>query len=206
MSTFFIPAGVEWWVTSDTHFGHRRISELAGRPFDTSESTYHMDSTLVANHNRVVDEDDIVLHLGDLAMGNFDTSLGFAAQLNGRKFLVAGNHDRFFSGWKRKNQQMTSRARYEEAGFTLLDEIITVEIEGQATFIASHFPYSGDSHGEDRYTEKRPEDNGGLLIHGHTHSRYATQESMPRQFHVGVDAHNLFPVNGGTILDWVSSQ
>lgn len=199
-----ITTGVNWWVTSDTHLGHRRISELAGRPFDTSESTEEMDRTLVANHNSVVNPDDIVIHLGDLAMGSFETSLDFASQLNGTKFLIAGNHDRFFSGWKRKGQQATSRARYEAAGFTLLEEIVEVRV-GDVTFLASHFPYSGDSHGEDRYVEKRPVDKGGFLVHGHTHSPFATQDSMPRQFHAGVDAHNLFPVNGTVILDWMAS-
>lgn len=27
-----IPTGVNWWVTSNTHLGRHRISELAGRP------------------------------------------------------------------------------------------------------------------------------------------------------------------------------
>ncbi|MFV0428696.1 MAG: hypothetical protein ACK5KO_04625 [Arachnia sp.] len=54
------------FVTSDHHFGHARLIELAERPFS---SVSEMNDALIANWNRVVGPTDTVLHLGDLAMG-----------------------------------------------------------------------------------------------------------------------------------------
>ena len=45
------------FVTSDTHFSHARISELAGRPFSTVEE---MDSTLIRRWNDAIAPDDAV--------------------------------------------------------------------------------------------------------------------------------------------------
>ena len=53
------------FVTSDQHFSHARISELAERPFATVEE---MNAELVRRWNEVVRADDTVLHLGDLAL------------------------------------------------------------------------------------------------------------------------------------------
>ncbi|QAY60470.1 hypothetical protein ET475_11055 [Microbacterium protaetiae] len=53
------------FVTSDTHFGHARIIELAGRPFSAVEE---MDAEMVRRWNDVVSADAVVLHLGDLAL------------------------------------------------------------------------------------------------------------------------------------------
>ena len=60
------------FVTSDQHFSHARISELADRPFATVEE---MNAELVRRWNEVVRADDTVLHLGDLALGPIDESL-----------------------------------------------------------------------------------------------------------------------------------
>ena len=75
------------YVTSDTHFGHARISELAGRPFGAVEE---MDAELIALWNAAVCPDDVVLHLGDLALGPIERSLALTARLNGRRFLASG--------------------------------------------------------------------------------------------------------------------
>ena len=68
------------FVTSDQHFGHARISELAERPFATVEE---MNAELVRRWNEVVGPDDSVLHLGDLALGAIEESVGLTAHLNG---------------------------------------------------------------------------------------------------------------------------
>lgn len=79
------------FVTSDTHSNHARIIELAGRPF---ASVQDMDAELIRRWNETVAPDDVVLHLGDLALGPIAESLPLTAQLHGRRFLVPGNHDR----------------------------------------------------------------------------------------------------------------
>ena len=58
MNTFF---------TSDTHFGHNNIIEYCKRPYTSVEE---MDAALEKNWNEVVKPDDLVYHLGDLAIDN----------------------------------------------------------------------------------------------------------------------------------------
>lgn len=55
------------FVTADSHFGHARIVELAQRPF---ASLAEMDAEMVRRWNAVVGPEDVVLHLGDLALAS----------------------------------------------------------------------------------------------------------------------------------------
>lgn len=80
------------FYTSDTHFGHQGMLVFGGRKFkDTSE----MDELLIKRWNEVVGSSDIVYHLGDFAfqLDNAERVNGIFHRLNGRKFLVIGNHD-----------------------------------------------------------------------------------------------------------------
>jgi calcineurin-like phosphoesterase family protein len=54
-----------------------------------------MDEQLIRRWNAVVGQDDIVYHLGDFAfeLGNTERVQWIFERLNGRKFLVVGNHD-----------------------------------------------------------------------------------------------------------------
>lgn len=77
------------WFISDTHFNHSNIIEYDNRPFD---SVSEMNQTIIANWNAAVAPDDEVYHLGDVG---FHITVDFLAGLNGRKYLIRGNHDRF---------------------------------------------------------------------------------------------------------------
>lgn len=86
------------WFTSDTHFGHKRIIELAKRPF---KDLPEMDLEMICRWNSKVGPKDWVYHLGDFAFSAPDYYL---SQLNGQfKFLIKGNHDnhknRLSNGW-----------------------------------------------------------------------------------------------------------
>lgn len=83
------------WTISDTHFGHEKILTFKQpdgvtplRPFSSVEE---MDETMVENWNRVVKAGDKVYHLGDVSMSK--KSFPILARLNGKKTLIAGNHD-----------------------------------------------------------------------------------------------------------------
>lgn len=84
----------EVFFIGDTHFGHRGIitfSETKSfRPFHTIEEH---DAELVRRWNSVVGPKDMVWHLGDFCFGK--RNLEIAAQLNGNKKLVMGNHDMY---------------------------------------------------------------------------------------------------------------
>ena len=77
-----------------THFGHKNIINLANRPFaDVGE----MDAKLIENWNRVVKENDNVIHLGDFVWGKPEAAAtrGEALHriLNGNIMHIVGNHD-----------------------------------------------------------------------------------------------------------------
>jgi len=76
------------FFTSDFHFNHRNIIEYCKRPFT---SVAEMNEALIKRFNEIVGPSDTVYILGDLVMGR---DLNCAERLNGRKFLLMGNHDR----------------------------------------------------------------------------------------------------------------
>lgn len=75
------------FVISDTHFGHENIIRFCNRPFADADE---MDSVLISNWNKVVSDQDIVYHLGDVYFRNPENVLKY---LKGRKRLILGNHD-----------------------------------------------------------------------------------------------------------------
>ncbi|SDH51275.1 metallophosphoesterase [Microbacterium sp. 77mftsu3.1] len=182
-------------LSSDHHFGHRLVQEERGFP-----TIQEMNETLVARHNALVKPTDVFIALGDLCMGDFADSLSYAARLNGIKFLVPGNHDRVSEAGRFKpDYREKFRARYEEAGFTMLPELgVTVTIGG-VRFALSHYPYTGDHTDRDRHTFFRPQDNGLHLLHGHIHGK---RRIDGRMFNVGVDVNDFAPVTQTAILEW----
>ncbi|KXZ59118.1 hypothetical protein Mlaev_02407 [Microbacterium laevaniformans] len=188
------------YVTADTHFDHARISELAERPFTTVDD---MNTELVRSWNEVVSPTDVVLHLGDVALGPIEESIGLTAQLNGCRYLVPGNHDRVSPATQSRKAIERFAPLYEAAGWTILPEVIEGTRRGYR-ILASHYPYKGDSQESDRHTTHRPRwDDGIPLLHGHTHAR--DHGPIGHQFHVGVDAHGYAPIPF-TVIDDVRAR
>ena len=187
------------FVTADHHFGHVRIGELAQRPF---ASVAEMDSELARRWNAVVGPDDLVLHLGDLALGDLQASLALTATLNGRRFLVPGNHDRVSPARQSKKAIERFLPLYEAAGWTVLPEIVAGTRHGRP-LLASHYPYRYGPPPEGRRTPHAPLFEGLPLLHGHTHARDHGPDGL--QFHVGVDAHDFAPVSFDVIDRWLLS-
>lgn len=186
------------FVTSDHHFGHARISELASRPFD---SVGEMNTVMIDRWNALVGPNDIVLHLGDLALGPIEQSIALTSRLNGRRLLVPGNHDRVSPATQSNRAIEHFRPLYEHAGWTVLPEILRGTRRG-ARLIASHYPYEGDTTGAERHSTHRPADDGIPLLHGHTHSREFGPHGA-HEFHVGVDAFGFAPVGFDLVDAWL---
>lgn len=89
------------FVVSDTHFFDEHllgIDKFAPRPFDSVEQ---MNQTIINHWNERVSEQDLVYHLGDIAVNyTKPPRLGdqqvfeILKQLHGRLVLIKGNHDR----------------------------------------------------------------------------------------------------------------
>ncbi len=78
------------FVTSDTHFNHKNIIEYTCRPFKTVEE---MNETIINKWNSKVGKEDLVIHLGDFALGNEEKIKYIKKRLNGNIVLLKGNHD-----------------------------------------------------------------------------------------------------------------
>ena len=76
------------WIIADTHFYHENIIKFQGRPNDFNKQ-------IIKNWNKLVQYDDLVIHLGDVILGlNKEQTLpGILATLPGKKILCRGNHD-----------------------------------------------------------------------------------------------------------------
>ncbi len=157
------------WFTADTHFGHVRIIELAGRPFADVAA---MDEALIAAWNARVQPDDTVWHLGDFAFGRDQRIDAIFHRLSGVKPLVAGNHD---DG--------------NEAILTLpwasISQIATTVVDGQRIAMC-HYPM-----------KSWPEATKGTIqLFGHMHGRLS---GTWRSLDVGVDCWGYQPVALGEI-------
>ena len=76
------------WFTADEHYGHANIIRYCDRPFATVEE---MNEEIIRRHNEVVQEGDVVYHLGDFTFGKPEQ---YSNRLRGRHVFLQGNHDR----------------------------------------------------------------------------------------------------------------
>lgn len=93
---------VNYFFTSDTHFGHANVLKYDNRPFNSIEEH---DRELEVRWNKTVGKNDVVFHIGDFSWYNHKSdNEALLARLNGRKYLIAGNHDhkrtRSCEGWE----------------------------------------------------------------------------------------------------------
>lgn len=158
-------SGKKVFFTSDTHFGHKSIIEHCSRPYSDVKQ---MNAELITNWNSRVGVNDVVFHLGDVALrirpAEFKDVLGL---LNGVKYLIPGNHDRRYLG---------SLGEF----FTIADHLQEVVIDGELVVLC-HFPLESWNRGY----------HGVIHLHGHSHGR---MRSMAGRMDVGVDAVGYKPI------------
>lgn len=184
------------YFTSDNHFYHTNVIKYCGRPYVTVEE---MNEKLVLNWNTIVLPDDTVYVLGDFSMAFRSVEL-FSNRLNGKKFLVPGNHD-FCHSYHKKSRNPENRAKwikkYEENGWTVLPEQTTLEIPSVGLVNVCHMPYQYEASVEekgdtDKYERFRLKNDGKWLLCGHVHEKWKTKN---KQINVGVDVWGYKPVS-----------
>lgn len=83
------------WFVSDTHWSHEKLCSVFKRPNGRFVRPFanadEMDRIMIENWNRVVQDDDVVINLGDVAIKH--AALKIHYQLKGTKRLQMGNHD-----------------------------------------------------------------------------------------------------------------
>jgi calcineurin-like phosphoesterase family protein len=132
------------FIISDTHFSHNNIIRYEYRPFKDKEE---MDEYMIKEWNSVVSENDLVFHLGDVAICGAKRAEYVLSRLNGRKILILGNHDHFsMTKWRKLGFEPHERYFYKD-------------------YLLTHIPVDE--------TPLNVAVSEGLLkgnIHGHTHS------------------------------------
>lgn len=176
------------WFTSDTHFGHQNILRFCERPFVSVEE---MDNTIIERWNLKVGKDDIVFHLGDFAFATNKRWQELISLLNGKIYLILGNHD--IIRWP---------GTYTMQLFDRVENQMMLKIDNKYKVYLNHFPflcYDG--------TYRNPEDCT-IQLHGHVHERVGgigkddqrLQYRFPYQYDVGVDNNNFYPISWEEIL------
>jgi calcineurin-like phosphoesterase family protein len=143
-----------------------------------------MDEAIIANWNRVVDDEDLVLCLGDFCFGTKDNIPYYTRRLRGRKILIKGNHDR-------------SRSLYLDAGFqeVMSEFVLHPEQAGnKKTILFCHKPRMGIRCDV-------------ANIHGHIHEQTLdpTIFEIGNYFNVSVENIDYTPIDLQEIIkrmDW----
>jgi len=149
------------YVISDTHFFHENIKKYCNRPDNFEE-------LIIERWNNIVKEDDVVIHLGDFALGRKDKTKTKREQyacilgkLNGRKFLTKGNHDR------------ESDEFYKSCGFEDVVGYYQLNIDGY-NILLNHYPLDTHESMKDElkhHIKFLKTLDSDFVIHGHTHNR-----------------------------------
>lgn len=150
------------WFTSDPHFGHSNVLKFCAKTRKYI-SIDEMDRAFIAKWNSQVAINDTVYILGDVFFHNTTQALQILQQLNGKKHLILGNHDRKFQNNAIILEQFESVTPY-----------LTITIDEQYV-VLFHYPI----------WEWDRMHYGAYHLHGHVHGN-----KMPipgRILDVGVD-------------------
>ena len=169
------------YFTSDLHLGHPAIIRMQNRPFVDVEE---MNQTLISRYNSLVHQNDTVYILGDICHRLLiEEANALIAQLNGKKILIAGNHDK----------------TYDPALFQEICDFKTASLSHRY-FVLMHYPM---------LTWPKI-NNGSIHLHGHLHAgaeyNLHNRQQGIRRYDVGVDANDFRPVSVEQILTFWEGQ
>ncbi len=152
------------FFTADNHFNHANIIKHENRPFIDVDD---MNEKMIRIWNRIIGEEDDVYILGDFVWGSHSS---IVPQLNGKKYLIKGNHDK----------QVNNRY------FEWAKDYYVLKYK-DLKFILFHYPIF-------RWDKCH---YGSYHLYGHVHSNNKTNEfmnSFGNCYNVGVDVNNYRPV------------
>jgi calcineurin-like phosphoesterase family protein len=192
--------GQKLWFTSDTHYNHANICSATTRwedPVTCREFTSleQMNSYLICNINEVVEQDDILFHLGDWSFGGFEQIQKFRDSIFCKNIhLITGNHDHHIENNKEGCQSL----------FSSVNKYLNLEVKwnvgthfaGEQRFALMHFPIaSWDNMAR-----------GAIHLHGHVHLPADKRIGKGKMMDVGVDGNNLYPIEMREVLRLMSIQ
>lgn len=159
------------FFTADHHFGHANIIKFTERPFASLEE---MNEELIKRWNEKVSPKDEVYHLGDLSLGNADFTKEVLDRLNGKIYLIKGNHDKSTLSYPKRFEWIKD---YHEL-------YVDLQNGKRQKVILMHYAMKvwNGSH------------RGNWQLYGHSHGTLP-DENDRLQFDVGVDCHDFYPIS-----------
>lgn len=143
------------YYISDLHFYHHSLNiHMDCRGFEDGDA---MNAYMIRQWNQKVRPVDEVVILGDLSVGKGKATNAIVEQLNGRLFLVEGNHDLFL-----KDKQ------FDKSRFEWIKPYAELH-ENKRKVILSHYPifcYNG------QYRRMRDGSDRTYMLYGHVHNSY----------------------------------
>ena len=163
------------WFSSDPHWGHKNIIRYCNRPF---ENVQIMNETLIMNFNARVRPEDNLYFTGDLFFCDKSKAAKILARLNGKKYLVLGNHDKMI----KKNIEFFE-PYFEYIGDYLEIKVQDPDASGGSQMICL-FHYSQKVWNQSH--------RGSWQLYGHSHGSLPDDPNA-LQMDVGVDCNNYYP-------------
>lgn len=165
-----------YWIISDTHFGHKKLVELANRPKNFEEK-------IIKNIIHCIKPNDICIHLGDICIGNDEYWNSYITSIIPcKKWLTIGNHDK------------KSINKYLDYGWKFVSESFSIELFGH-NILFSHKPqldngYSINIHGH---------------LHDDNHRYNEVKDVLnDKQFLIAMERTNYAPLNLKSIIENIS--
>lgn len=168
-----------YYFTSDTHFGHENILKKFCPETRLGATIQEHDEILIRNWNNIVGPEDHVWNLGDVFFSEYDRAKSVLSRLNGKKYLIWGNHDKVLQRNKDLWEFFEDIYDYKE---------LVIE---RTHVILFHYPIQ----------EWNRMHHGSFHFHGHTHG---TVTLPGRGLDVGIDG----PVAGRrmTPISWAECK
>lgn len=168
------------FYVSDLHFGHKNVICYDKRPFQDIEEN---DRILIENWNQRVGVEDEVYIAGDFAYKNVYPEEWYLSRLNGKKYLIIGNHDQRLL----KNQKAMSY-------FDGVDKMMHVSDEKNQICVC-HFPLA----------EWNGFRKGHWHIYGHIHGRtdgtFHYMKELDKALNAAVCINNYSPVTFTELIE-----
>jgi calcineurin-like phosphoesterase family protein len=160
------------FFTSDTHFYHTNIIKYEDRPFIDS---IEMNNYIIDKWNSKVNKNDEVYHLGDFAFAPSHKIESLLSELNGRIYLIYGNHDKEI----KKNKSLQNK-------FIWCKDYYLFKLK-DLRIVLFHYPIA--------VWDRQHHDS--LHFYGHIHNNTKTNhpltQDLKNAYNVGVDVQNYEP-------------
>lgn len=176
------------YFSSDHHIGHDNIIRFCNRPF---KDITDMNNHCIEMWNNTIGPEDEIYYLGDFSYKiSKRNAKYFLQQLNGKKYMIKGNHDRTEYLNNFKNINLIEWWDYSHD--------LTYEHNGKSyNFSLSHYPHY-PAGGSDT-----------ICLHGHVHGIYehhGTHIHSPNVLDVGVDNVGYAPLSIVQIIEFIERR